>query len=541
MKQTVQPDASHAKKTAEPTRSRPERQRTVAPTGHLGQLAEMLNGSSQVQAQAKLRDDVQHGARMQIAESMMAPLGESNTDAPTQLREMMVNGDATLNGESSQLEKDAVTPLKHNGVPRPSKADLDNSPAARHLLLPAQRTPVIQRAINTAVAYTDPVDASHQTKMTAVVQYLNHSLAGVNNGIVNLNINVKKMALTDPARTGRAGNDINVDLADWFVISASVGDITGMLAHEIGVHTLADAQQILGERSEEEQYQQHPFSVRVGLHTQTVTPWDDNQRQRGRQKDHVNVVRDKGNAGTPLRSIQGQPGVDNKNKSLAGTPFDFNSVNRRAEEYAATMLRLGDAIEAHATISRQEKDQRLHDLLNSFLFDYGRMLATNDLAWHVADKTPLVAQVFNWYKNVIIGRHGAGHAWLQRDTMLPTASTWGLRAYLLGRLTQSISAKVLPEVVHNAAGTVLNTGGRVLSGIGSAISSVTPDVVKQGGSLLASGAGKLLRGADYLYGEAENLVLPNVVAPLAWAGGKAAAGIGWLGGAVGNWLKPKRA
>ena len=169
------------------------------------------------------------------------------------------------------------------------------------------------------------------------------------------------------------------------------------------------------------------------------------------------------------------------------------------------------------------------------------MLATNDLAWHVADKTPLVAQVFNWYKTVIIGRYNGAHAWLQRDTMLPTASTWGLRAYLLARLTQSFSAKVLPEAVHNAAGTVLNTGGRVLSGIGSAISSVTPNVVKQGGSLLASGAGKVLRGADYLYGEAENLVLPNVVAPLAWAGGKAKAGAGWLGGALSNWLKPKKA
>jgi hypothetical protein len=412
------------------------------------------------------------------------------------------------------------------GVAVDDDAAMERAPAQLRSAKPqkvaaiAQRTPVIQRAINTQVAYKDEVDASHKAKMTAVVQYLNTSLAGINNAIANLHINVKKMALTDPARTVQSGDTINVDLADWFVISASVGDIVGMLAHEIGVHTLADAQMGVGDSSEEEHYEKNPFSVRVGLHTHTVSPWDDKHKKGGRQKDHVNVVRDKGTDEGPLRSIKGHPQVDAKGKSLKGGPFDFNSANRRAEAYAATMLRLGDAIEADGTIGQEERDQRLHDLLNSFLFDYGRMLATDDVAWHVADKTPLVAQVFNWYKNVIIARHSGAHQWLQRDALLPTASTWGLRAYLLGRLTQSLSAKMLPEVVHNTAGSVLNMGGRLLSGIGSAVSYVTPGVVKQGGSLLASGAGKVARAADYVYGEAENLVLPNVVAPLAWAGGK---------------------
>lgn len=524
---------------SEKSRSRAAREaRSVPPpSGHLDDLAAMVNSSPQVQAQAKLKDRVQHGALLRSEEGTKQPLVKDQAGASALLCETEVNGHAAQTEGHRELQ----VRHEHDKTPRPSK-DLGSS-FARPVPQAAvgQRMAVIQRAINTVVAYQDAVDASHQAKMAAVVQYLNQSLAGINNGIANLNINVKKMALTDPARTRRNGNDIEVDLADWFVISASVGDIAGMLAHEIGVHPLADAQQSWGDLSEEEHYQENPFSVRVGLHRHTVTPWDDQQRKRGRQKDHVNVVRDKGTLPVPLRSIKGQPGVDNKGKSLAHTPFDEDSVNRRAEEYAATMLRLGDAIEADATISPQERDQRLHDLLNSFLFDYGRMLATNDLAWHVTDKTPLVAQVFNWYKSVIIGRHGTVHAWLQRDTMLPTASTWGLRAYLLARITQSLSAKVLPERVHNAAGTVLNTGGSLLSGIGSAISSVTPDIVKKGGGLLASGAGKVLRGADYLYGEAENLILPNVVAPLAWAGGKAAAGIGWLGGAVGNWLKPKRA
>jgi len=500
MKQTVPSEAAHTRKPAAAP-ARPLRtQQTVAPDGSLAQLAAMVNGSPRVQALAQLKDAMRAGPR------------QVTTDQPEE--------------SSSHL----LT----------SQAPVHASPIAQRApVAVAQRELVIQRAIIPVVAYANPVDASHQAKMTAVVQYFTTSLAGINNGIANLNINVKTMALTDPARTNRAGADINVDLADWFVISASVGDITGMLAHEIGVHTLADAQQNWAEKNEEEQYQKNPFSVRVGLHKHTVSPWDDKHKKGGRQKDHVNVARDKGNAGQPLRSIKGQPQVDAKGKSLRGTGYDENSVNRRAEEYADTMLRLGDAIEADGTIGPAERDQRLHDLLNSFLFDYGRILATDDVAWHVADKTPLVAQVFNWYKNVIIGRHGIAHAWLQRDTMLPTASTWGLRAYLLGRITQSLSAKVLPEAVHNFAGAALNAGGQLLSGIGSTISSYTPDIVKQGGGLVASGAGKVLRAADYVYGEVENLVLPNVVAPLAWAGGKLAGGASWLGGALG-WGKAKK-
>jgi hypothetical protein len=521
---------------AESPRRSARASRQTGPVGHLTQLATLMNDSPQVQAQAQLKDDLQHGPHTQIASSPIASTAEIHQDSSAQFRGVAVNAAASdnagLQAARAQREANAAAPLH--------RAARLSSTKPRQAAVVAQRAPVIQRAINTVVAYTDQVEASHQAKMNAVVQYLNTSLAGINNGIANLNINVKKMAATDPARTSRVGNDINVDLADWFVISSSVGDISGMLAHEIGVHTLASAQQNWGELNEEEQYQKHPFSVRVGLHTHTVSPWDDTRKWGGRQKDHVNVARDKGTLAGPLRSIKGQRQVDAKGKSLAGGPFDENSANRRAEEYAATMLRLGDAIEADGAIGQTEKDQRLHDLLNSFLFDYGRMLATDDVAWHVADKTPLVAQVFNWYKNVIIARHGVAHPWLQRDTMLPTASTWGLRAYLLARITQSLSAKVLPTAVHNAAGTVLNTGGRLLGGLGSAVASVTPDVVKQGGSLLASGAGKLLRGADYLYGEAENLVVPNVVAPLAWAGGKAKAGASWLGGAFSSWRKKKK-
>ncbi|MFZ6757886.1 DUF4157 domain-containing protein [Undibacterium sp. Ji50W] len=387
----------------------------------------------------------------------------------------------------------------------------------------AQAMPVIQRAIVTTVKYTKPVADQHKSKMAALEKYLDTSLAGLGNEIKKINIDVMTRSLTDPARTDKKGDTIEVYIGDWFVISASVGDLCGMIAHEIGVHTLANDQMGVGDKSEEKTYEKIPFNVNVGWHTHTISPWDDKNKKGGRQQDHVNVVRDKGTDEGPMRQIKGQAITDKNGKSLKGGPYDEDSANRRAEVYANTMLGLGDAIDADNTINQEEKDQRLHDLLNSFLFDYGRMLAGNDVALRVIDKTPLVAQVFNWYKNVIITRHSAAHGWLLRKTMQPEASTWGLRAYLLGRMAQSASAKVLPESVHNLGAGIANVGGQVLGGLGSVASAMTPGFVKKG---LNYG----LRTADFLYGEAENQVFPRVTEGLGWVGGKALGGLGWAGG-----------
>ncbi|MGL5889747.1 MAG: hypothetical protein ACRC3B_07675, partial [Bacteroidia bacterium] len=331
-----------------------------------------------------------------------------------------------------------------SGIHRPAVQVKIAAPVAEPLV--QQET--VQCAIVSNVNYAKPVDQADQTKMAAVVGYLDTSLAGINNAIQDILITVKDMGAMDPARTSlvNGGTRISIDLGIAFLKISSVGDITGMLSHEIGVHTLADSQMNWAHLGEEEQYQQNQFQVKVGLHTHKISPWDDQKKWGGRQKDHVNVVRDKGEHNQPpRRHVQGQPQYNAKGESLAGSQaFDVDSVNHRAEQYAATMLRLGDAIEADNGILQAEKDKRLYDLLNSFLFDYARMLATDDVALHVADKTPLVAQVFNWYKDVIIARHGATHNWLQRDTMLPTASTWGLRAYLLGKITQTAGAKILP-------------------------------------------------------------------------------------------------
>ncbi len=88
MKQTVQPNASHGKKTAEPARSRPEKRQALVSGDHLDQLAGMMNGSPRVQALAQMKEDIQRSARVQslqrqsaaqLSESVRSPIASGET------------------------------------------------------------------------------------------------------------------------------------------------------------------------------------------------------------------------------------------------------------------------------------------------------------------------------------------------------------------------------------------------------------------------------------------------------------------------------
>jgi hypothetical protein len=398
-----------------------------------------------------------------------------------------------------------------------------NSGVQTQVTMPAQTSvattgPVVQRAIVSQLFIDSQLIPEDMHKMNEVKKYMDNSLAHIRSKIKTLFINVLPMPGSNPASTrlNDPKTGIIVKIADWFIRVSSIGDICGMLSHEIGVHTLADNQMTKEEHTEESQFQAESFKVKVGLHTHEITPWDNNASVR--QLDHVNVARDKGNAGHPLRSVRPNR-LKGRARKKNRKPTDKNSVNARALQYAATTMRLGDAIESDATITPKEKDKRLHDLLNSFLFDYARIIATDDRGWHVADKTPLVSQVFNWYKQVILTRYGHAHPWLMRPSMQPTSSTWGLRAYLLGKLTHAVGYQLKPggiagKAIDATSAAVMGLGSlgmTALGGLGSMVSAVTPDVVKKGAATAGSIVGSGLRAADYLYGEAENLVLPNAV------------------------------
>lgn len=453
-------------------------------------------------------------------------------------------------------------PAGNNGV---NLEDNRGQPVMRKVNPDAARAHggVVQRVITTDVIDGGMLSQKDIDKLNAVKQYMDTSLQHVNSTITDLYINVIHMPGKNPASTklNNPKTGIIVTVGSWFIKMSSIGDICGMIAHEIGVHTLAKNQMPQHQLDMEKHFQKQPFTVKVGRHTHTVSPWDDDRSIR--QRDHINVVRDKGDpGGEPVRGTQSIPqfGITKskrgkgKKKSVTLPPKLVNSVNARMQQYTATVLRLGDAIEADGHISPKERDNRLHDLLNSFLFDYARMLVTDDTPWRVLDKGPLIAQAYNWYRNVIIARHGNNHAWLVRKSMQPTASTWGLRTYLAAKLTHAIAVQISET---NRVEKLMEKGGEVLGRIGGGISSVvpnrvqqtakgvggfvggigsglwsgtkglmgwgmnqvsshTPGLVKKGVSGVGSMVGTTLRGLDYLAGEAENMI----VSPLIKVGGK---------------------
>lgn len=87
MKQTAQPDAIRAQKTAGPARSRPVEPQTAASGGDLTQLAAMMNSSPQMQTMAQLKNSIQQSSSLQnltgLAESFNQ--GPPSHDVPAQL------------------------------------------------------------------------------------------------------------------------------------------------------------------------------------------------------------------------------------------------------------------------------------------------------------------------------------------------------------------------------------------------------------------------------------------------------------------------
>jgi hypothetical protein len=274
--------------------------------------------------------------------------------------------------------------------------------------------------------------------------------------------------------------DLNVFIQGWYVDVATVGEMTGMINHELGVHTLADTAMTDHEKQQEKNANPFDHTVHVGFRSHTLTGWtagDNNWDQNRRQIDHLNVVKDNG----------------------------VHPPKPRTQAYANTMLHAGDAIEADGTLSQAEKDKRLQDVLKVYLFDHARMLVTNDSGGPLKTglKTHLIGDVMDWYRDIIINRHAATHPWLNRPAVQPNSSGWGLRAWLLGQAAMSFGAQfnhsavgqstvgTIARLPYNAASAVAN------SRIGTAAIAATSAVVNAPGIR----HGIALAGTTARYGE----------------------------------------
>jgi len=220
---------------------------------------------------------------------------------------------------------------------------------------------------------------------------------------VNLLLQNAEMRGTNPAETrytpaatedDRA--EIDITIANWYLEMASTGEMLGMLTHELGVHSLANAEMSDEQRQAETLADPEAAVVSTGTRDYPLAGRIENDK---RQKDHVNAVK-----------VQAE-----------------GQLRARGQRYLATFLRMGDAIENDPalTLLPAEKARRQRDLLDTFLFDIGRIVATDDggairklgkagVPFTTVLASSAIADVMNWYRSTFLRPQYEDHDWLEQ-------------------------------------------------------------------------------------------------------------------------------
>lgn len=238
---------------------------------------------------------------------------------------------------------------------------------------------------------------------------------------------------------------INIGIRKWYIDISSAGEIASLLVHELGVHHLADMMMSPRSRRRERRRnnQNTGFQVNINGTQRGVAGWNapGNRDAQGRQRDHVNVVRDQGGVAA--------------------------NASARTRAYVEVMLRAGDNINA-AGLPVAERDRQLSDLLKTFLFDYARILVTDDGgAWSTMSNAGVIAEVMNWYHNTILARHAIAHPWLMHFGVNVNAGKWGIRAWLIGKLALYLGNRALHGI-----GQGIRAVGRGIAAIGRGIAGL---------------------------------------------------------------------
>ncbi len=319
--------------------------------------------------------------------------------------------------------------------------------------------PVVQRAMQ--VDLLDPAPAAQAAKMNVVVRTLRRMGADVTQEVqLNLYIIDDPNRLeTNPADTtlipprNTSFRRIDIRIRSWYIAISSVGEILALIGHELGVHSLADIEMGAGNRRREQAQQGQPYVAAIAGADRPLAPIVPGAADR-RQPDHVNAAKFRVRPGD-LHHVPGAP-----------LP--------RMRQYIYTMLRLGKQI-SRGSVGRTgeypsvaARQRALNEMFQTFLFDMGRLIATDDgPAWAIAIGTGDIAAVLNWLRTYLIQTHAAEYPWLNTVTVTPAT-----RTSLIGMLG-SILTRTLWEQ-RSAIARQAGRGLRALPGqvLGAAVGGV---------------------------------------------------------------------
>ena len=323
--------------------------------------------------------------------------------------------------------------------------------------VPAQR--VLMAGLNPAPG----LSTAAGNKLNEAAGSLNLMGANVAPNIVCTLSNINTGGTNPAATTYDAANGrIDIDIENWYLEMASAGELLGMLTHELGVHSLADAEmtgpQIALETAS------NPAATNIATANANY-PIAGQQPIDARQIDHVNAV---------------------KEQAMGG-------LRDRGQRYLDTFLRMGDAVENNPTLNAAERTRRQRDLQDTFLFDIGRIVATDDggavrglagVPGAVAMASRGIADVMNWYRaTYIVPQYGA-HAWLNQPALQRGFSGAGVVTMLIDKLVDYGAARIKGA----STGTKLMLGA---AGVGAVAAGVALAPM----TTLALGVGGLAYGA----------------------------------------------
>ncbi|WP_337966037.1 DUF4157 domain-containing protein [uncultured Flavobacterium sp.] len=259
---------------------------------------------------------------------------------------------------------------------------------------------------------------------------------------------------------GKKGN-IGVQLNKWYLEKVSIGNLIGMFIHEIGVHTFADnlmgkemlddggweadnQSDAISELDDENKDHHNDIKGKIAKYPNEIE--SGKKKGRSRQRDHVNLA-----------------------KSLAGG----NST--RYNVYKNLYLNTGDSIASK--LEGEKRDQALKDLTFSFLFDLGRIAATDDgNPVSIFTNTDAIGQLMIIYRNNIVKENENRYKWLKEASANIKTGKWPLRAYLVGQVaTLAASSNPLAKKARRSA-----VGGIIAGGVAIAAGAAAAPAIATG-------------------------------------------------------------
>ena len=221
-----------------------------------------------------------------------------------------------------------------------------------------------------------------------------------------------------PASTNSTGITITVDLRLWYLKMATEGEILGMLAHELGVHTLANREMKEDDADYERKENRQLMTHKGGLEDLITS--------------QIGI--------TPLRGSVKWTGTKNEFVPTEHRQFDhiriaqsvLYNTSSRAQKYLMTMLRMGDAIERSSRKTRTKTNAQ-KDLIKLFFVDIGRLLAADaeDAPVRTFKAGDLIAEVFNWYRDKVVVDHAGQHPWLNKKKLKFGVTGKGVKWFLI--------------------------------------------------------------------------------------------------------------